>query len=1153
MAGKTDLDTLMAKLADPDVSEKELAAFFRIDEERSRPFAPRFVIDEETVEVPPGPQGEARSALALNAANWWARMRRLGRYTRKIAEGYAGPIIVSEGDSWFQYPFLLEDVVDVVLERYAVYSLGAAGDLLERMADKREYIDALADTGAEILMFSGGGNDLVAGGALADHLEAYDPALKPGDYLRPSFQAILDNAFAQYERIFRQVRGRFPHVTVLCHGYDYPIPKGGRWLGRPMESRGINEAALQKAIAAEMIDLFNRGLRRLSRRMPHVVYIDCRGVVRDRWYDELHPTDAGYADVAALFLRRIAPIANARTGFRVAFDGPFGNAEDLSRAAFGDLAPVASPAVHAPAEDRGRGLSLHLGLNAVDPAHYAGWDGRLAACENDAVAMTELAAREGFETTTLLTRAATREALHAFLEAAAEELVEGDVCLLTVSAHGGHIPDFNGDETDDPADFRRDETLCLYDFQVADDELFLLWSRFRPGVRIVVIPDTCHSQTMIRVNPLTFPGAPAPLAERAAKPRVMPEWAELATVRQNFDRYREEALSYAEIKESVILNPLKTPVKASVLSISACRDDEQALDGTTHGAFTGALLEVWNQGAFEGSYEDFHRAIETRLATLLQTPSMYQAGLPDPAFAKQRPFTIWDRSARPASHAPAAPATAAAPLAPGGVPPSPMIAPGASALAAGEEGAESDVPDPRALEALYAANAGEARLARRAPRDWPHYDAFVRFIDSLGLKHFSADEFLVSGASNERRGSACFGKNTEPPKRLWANMSATALVLDWLRERLGAPIAITSAYRSPAYNACIGGATRSQHKDFRAVDFSVQGLSSREVAWELRRLRDDEGQFNGGIGLYDTFVHLDTRYVNATWPPSFRDASPPARPSTARPARRPSREERIARIEAIELAPTPRGLPRAVHSAFGGERARARARDTEAGAAIALEQQKIKAAVNASSVVSFVENLTPTQKEDVLCSTLFAQRAANKRHDRREALDAWYRVYTETLEILGWALEGAPFEAHRSWDGEISFDRAALGIIASVATGNQLAILTETLDALRDLAEDDDRIRLFDLSTSQAEGGCFQIGAAEAAGDVIGMAVGAFYYVSEDDRKNILFVSWGDSRLDFWAAAQRMSLATSHYADVREVVKERLGATRRRMIADIDI
>jgi hypothetical protein len=32
-----------------------------------------------------------------------------------------------------------------------------------------------------------------------------------------------------------------------------------------------------------------------------------------------------------------------------------------------------------------------------------------------------------------------------------------------------------------------------------------------------------------------------------------------------------------------------------------------------------------------------------------------------------------------------------------------------------------------------------------------------------------------------------------------------------------------------------------------------------------------------------------------------------------------------------------------------------------------------------------------------------------------------------------------------------------------------------------------------------------------------------------------------------------MSLATAHYADVREVVKERLGATRRRMIADIDI
>ena len=37
----------------------------------------------------------------------------------------------------------------------------------------------------------------------------------------------------------------------------------------------------------------------------------------------------------------------------------------------------------------GRGMSLHIGLNSVDPEHYQ-WDGALAACEFDATDMEAL-------------------------------------------------------------------------------------------------------------------------------------------------------------------------------------------------------------------------------------------------------------------------------------------------------------------------------------------------------------------------------------------------------------------------------------------------------------------------------------------------------------------------------------------------------------------------------------------------------------------------------------------------------------------------------------------------------------------------------------------------------------------------------------------
>jgi hypothetical protein len=35
-------------------------------------------------------------------------------------------------------------------------------------------------------------------------------------------------------------------------------------------------------------------------------------------------------------------------------------------------------------KSQGRGMSLHIGLNAVSPDHYSGWSGDLIACEFDA-------------------------------------------------------------------------------------------------------------------------------------------------------------------------------------------------------------------------------------------------------------------------------------------------------------------------------------------------------------------------------------------------------------------------------------------------------------------------------------------------------------------------------------------------------------------------------------------------------------------------------------------------------------------------------------------------------------------------------------------------------------------------------------------------
>ena len=137
---------------------------------------------------------------------------------------------------------------------------------------------------------------------------------------------------------------------------------------------------------------------------------------------------------------------------------------------------------------------------------------------------------------------------------------------------------------------------------------------------------------------------------------------------------------------------------------------------------------------------------------------------------------------------------------------------------------------------------------------------FTDWFNKQGFKHFTAKEFTDYFAVH-RRGVT----NSEPPQELWENIVPTLRIVDELRNHFNAPITILSSYRSPAYNAAIGDAApKSMHKQFRALDISVQGKTPTQVFKVLREWRD-KGKFLGGLGLYSTFVHIDTRGYNATW------------------------------------------------------------------------------------------------------------------------------------------------------------------------------------------------------------------------------------------------------------------------------------------------
>ncbi len=198
-------------------------------------------------------------------------------------------------------------------------------------------------------------------------------------------------------------------------------------------------------------------------------------------------------------------------------------------------------------------LSLHFGLNRVDPRAYNDWPGLLNACENDAVGLARVLTRRGFRARVACSGQCTQAAFINEVVRMAEAAQSGDLVIISFSGHGGQ--QYSLTEPDG-----YNETLCFYDGQMLDDDFVRLLGNFKAGVNVIVILDCCHAAGEDRE------------AFGPAK-RVLPE---------NLWLRREGKKSATP----------RSPINASEVLFCACREDETASDGKENGAWTGALLSA---------------------------------------------------------------------------------------------------------------------------------------------------------------------------------------------------------------------------------------------------------------------------------------------------------------------------------------------------------------------------------------------------------------------------------------------------------------------------------------------------------------------------------------------------------------------------------
>lgn len=89
---------------------------------------------------------------------------------------------------------------------------------------------------------------------------------------------------------------------------------------------------------------------------------------------------------------------------------------------------------------------------------------------------------------------------------------------------------------------------------------------------------------------------------------------------------------------------------------------------------------------------------------------------------------------------------------------------------------------------------------------------------------------------------------------------------DFFAEKMGmhkAVLIITGPARCPEYNAEVGGADQSMHKNGGGIDHIIKSVSPRLLASYYDRLYPNKF----GIGTYTSknFVHLDARPIAARW------------------------------------------------------------------------------------------------------------------------------------------------------------------------------------------------------------------------------------------------------------------------------------------------
>lgn len=298
-----------------------------------------------------------------------------------------------------------------------------------------------------------------------------------------------------------------------------------------------------------------------------------------------------------------------------------------------------------------QGIALCIGVRRSHyaahrcPPHARGLPARIPAVDEGAKRLAALATRRGFLAKVLVNSnrndaAPTHPNVLRELAKAATELNEtGGTLLLTFAGHGLLVPD---DETAGA----RNAAWCLKDRPLTSHELTRALEQFNERVRLWILSDSCYSGAMVssrgRPGPRPAPFEAAVGPERANHhPPSPPSFSAPPSGPPSSAAPPGPPSSAAPPSgpPSSAAPPSGPPssappsIRAAVLFLSACKDDQR----TRQGEVTHAFVDLWENDRYNDSYDDLCDAVVRNMTKPgTREPQKYWAG-EGPAFGRQKP------------------------------------------------------------------------------------------------------------------------------------------------------------------------------------------------------------------------------------------------------------------------------------------------------------------------------------------------------------------------------------------------------------------------------------------------------------------------------------------------------------------------------------